>query len=325
MSGEAFAINSTVLDHLDKCIRHWRKIRDSHPHYSSEEMSKDMNLLADSKKPLVAACYIDAYQSIRTNFFGEVLSPEPEASPEAAYAEGNAFGKIYLTGNTGVHDTIMTAEAMQQMAEMSVGKPLKDERGKEIGKILSSEVKDGKIVTLCEMDAACTNPMVHLPLVTDIFSEKTLSAEEQAEQVIRAAASNSFPSLRNVPTPDKTVNEILDELEKQDGMPRPKPVPIMDKQIAVPMFVIPLEDKLALKRILEGLREDWKRIVDTNDKKPAWEPGDIKVIELLQGAANIIGHLDAEAQPIDPGPGIPECQTYEFIGYNKCLPSKPPE
>lgn len=48
-----------VKDYIDTCIRLWRrKYRDS---------------IFDEDERLVAACYVDAYQSVRTSLFGETL------------------------------------------------------------------------------------------------------------------------------------------------------------------------------------------------------------------------------------------------------------
>ena len=46
-----------VKAYLDECIKHWRNIRDS------ESEKKDM-----------AIFYVDAFQSVRTSLFGELLS-----------------------------------------------------------------------------------------------------------------------------------------------------------------------------------------------------------------------------------------------------------
>ncbi len=45
-----------IKEHLDKCIRYWRKERDLSP----ENLEK-------------GSCYVDAYQSIRTSIFDETL------------------------------------------------------------------------------------------------------------------------------------------------------------------------------------------------------------------------------------------------------------
>jgi len=52
----------SIKEYLDKAIRLWRQRR--------EEAAKD------SEDELVARCYIDAFQSVRTSLFNELLKPE---------------------------------------------------------------------------------------------------------------------------------------------------------------------------------------------------------------------------------------------------------
>jgi len=47
-----------VKEYLDKCIKHWR-------------IGK--KITSDDEDKLVAACYVDAFQSVRISIFGELL------------------------------------------------------------------------------------------------------------------------------------------------------------------------------------------------------------------------------------------------------------
>ena len=51
-----------VKEYLDSCIRFWRKKREV------AKAKKDGTLIAD--------CYVDAYQSVRSSLFGELLLKE---------------------------------------------------------------------------------------------------------------------------------------------------------------------------------------------------------------------------------------------------------
>ena len=53
-----------VKGYLDKCIIHWRKERDKH---------KNAEHRTSGELELMAADYIDAFQSLRTSLFGELL------------------------------------------------------------------------------------------------------------------------------------------------------------------------------------------------------------------------------------------------------------
>ena len=46
-----------VKEYLDECIKYWREIR-------------------DNNKSTMANHYIDAFQSVRTSLFGDILPPE---------------------------------------------------------------------------------------------------------------------------------------------------------------------------------------------------------------------------------------------------------
>lgn len=52
-----------VRDYLDTAIRNWRERRT----HSEQQNMKEMDL--------IASCYVDAFQSVRSSLFGEVLPP----------------------------------------------------------------------------------------------------------------------------------------------------------------------------------------------------------------------------------------------------------
>lgn len=53
-----------MLEYLNTCIRQWRIERDN----SKRNW--------DTESQNVAECYVDAFQSVRMSFFGELLPPE---------------------------------------------------------------------------------------------------------------------------------------------------------------------------------------------------------------------------------------------------------
>lgn len=57
-----------VRDHLDACIRLWRERRDE----------AEANPGASEEDVALTEHYVDAYQSMRTSIFGEVLPPDVE-------------------------------------------------------------------------------------------------------------------------------------------------------------------------------------------------------------------------------------------------------
>lgn len=56
---------TAVKAHLDELIRFWRK----------RQKEADGEMCADAS---IASCYVDAYQTVRKNLFGELLEEEME-------------------------------------------------------------------------------------------------------------------------------------------------------------------------------------------------------------------------------------------------------
>lgn len=51
-----------ALAYIDACIRRWRRIRDRH----------------ETEGTSLEECYVDAFQSVRSSLFGELLPEEPD-------------------------------------------------------------------------------------------------------------------------------------------------------------------------------------------------------------------------------------------------------
>lgn len=60
-----------IKKYLDKCIASWREKRDIEVKQRQGQNSPFPNMQSTSE--LIASCYVDAFQSVRTSLFGETL------------------------------------------------------------------------------------------------------------------------------------------------------------------------------------------------------------------------------------------------------------